>query len=791
MKPLMGNIGLRRLNLTQAVRRTNAVKVVVGLLPGLMSGVLLGTVLGTSSLAGAQQADASFLLSAKLSDLPSYFPGYLGNGYVSTLTSPRGTENTRTFMVALMDYAPGDMSRPALVPGWTDIDFRAGTGNEHYGWLNRASLRESQFSDYDQTLDLHAGVLTTRYTFKDHGHDSAIRVDTLLSESTPHVGATRLQLTPDYDGIVQLSFALTLWAQHAPRFPMAQMSGSEMEEAVAANDLGFEAQPPATADREAVWYPGFVQLRSAEGDRDTRSLWLSGQAEHGLSMGEAAAIALPADAAVQAVSVRRDPYRLSLDVSIKVERGHTYAFSKFAAFSRAGWGGDATADLAEARAARDKGFEHLLQDQRAAWQALWQSDIQIEGDDRAQRVVHSELYNVLAASTPETGWAMGACALTTGYANHDFWDSDTWIFPALLLLYPQRARSLVTFRERTLAAAQERARKHGFNGAMYPWESDPEDGSDQTPHSAFVLSESEIHVTAEVAIAQWQYYLATQDRNWLRQQGWPVIREVARFWASRASYDAQNRRYEILHVNSVAESEGDVPNDTFTNLSARKALQIATQAARLVGEHPDALWERIARQLYIPVDSAAHHHLPFDPSIAMLNQDFGGGPLSLLFLPSLDLDLSPELRRGDYDYAVRTAPAGRVGSFSMGLAPHTIAAANVGDITAATGWFDANYSGGTLKPPFNVRTETAGNNTGYFITGSAGYLQSLLFGFSGLRIREQGLVQAFPAQLPPGWKAMTLRNVQFRGQHLDIRIARSADGAVHVIRTVRTAHEPS
>ncbi|MBV9912927.1 MAG: hypothetical protein JOZ93_10120, partial [Sinobacteraceae bacterium] len=305
-----------------------------------MKCLLLGALLGLSSLAAAQQ-DASFVLSAKLSDLPSYFPGYLGNGYVSTLSSPRGTENTRTFMVALMDYAPGDMSRPALVPGWTDIDFRAGPGNEDYVWLNRALLREPQFTDYKQALDLHAGVLTTSYTFKDHEHDSAIRVDTLLSESSPHVGATRLQLTPDFDGIVQLSFGLTLWTQHAPRFPLAQMTGPEMEEAVAASDLSFEAQPPATPDREAVWYPGYVQIRNAEGDRDTRSLWLTGQAEHGLSMGEAAAIALPADAAVQAVSVRRDAYRLSLDVSIKVERGHTYAFSKFAAFSRAGWGGDA------------------------------------------------------------------------------------------------------------------------------------------------------------------------------------------------------------------------------------------------------------------------------------------------------------------------------------------------------------------------------------------------------------------------------------------------------------------
>ena len=65
-------------------------------------------------------------------------------------------------------------------------------------------------------------------------------------------------------------------------------------------------------------------------------------------------------------------------------------------------------------------------------------------------------------------------------------------------------------------------------------------------------------MNADVAIAQWQYYLATHDRDWLRAHGWPVIREVARFWASRATYDARGHRYDILHVTSVAESNTDI-----------------------------------------------------------------------------------------------------------------------------------------------------------------------------------------------------------------------------------------
>src|SRR5215469_77998 len=507
--------------------------------------------------AARADTDPSFVLRAGLGDVPGYFPGYLGNGYISTLTAPRGTEATRSYLVAFMDYTAGDMSRPAAVPGWNEIDFSSSAPGGPQSWLNRAPVNERHFRDYQQTLDLRAATLTTRYRYLDRSRETAVEVTTLVSEASPHVAATRFTITPDYDGTVRVSFPLMLWAQHAPRFPLAEMSGPEMEEAVDAYGLTLQPQPPATPDRAAVWYPGYTEVRAADGDTGSLSLWLDGQAVQGLTMGMAAAVGLPQGVSPQDVTLRHDRYRLALDVSVQVQRGRTYVFTKYVALSRAGWGGSATDDLALARQARERGFDRLLEEQRTAWDALWQTDILIDGDARAQKAVHSELYYILASSTAATAWAIGACATTPGYANHVFWDSDTWIFPALLLLHPERAKSLVAFRERTLEPARHRASEHGFAGAMFPWESDPENGSDQTPHSAVVLADTEIHVNADVAIAQWQYYLATLDREWLRAHGWPVIRDVARFWASRVTWNVQAHRYEIQHVTSVAESNND------------------------------------------------------------------------------------------------------------------------------------------------------------------------------------------------------------------------------------------
>jgi len=64
----------------------------------------------------------------------------------------------------------------------------------------------------------------------------------------------------------------------------------------------------------------------------------------------------------------------------------------------------------------------------------------------------------------------------------------------------------------------------------------------------------EIHVNADIAIAQWQLLLATGDVAWLKEYGWPVIREIAQFWVSRVEYNPAGRRYEIHHVTSPDEA---------------------------------------------------------------------------------------------------------------------------------------------------------------------------------------------------------------------------------------------
>lgn len=742
----------------------------------LQASLGLGLVL-TPMIVRATPAD--FELVASPADLAAYFPTYLANGYFSTMSSRRGTRATHAFMVALMDYTPGDVSRPALIPGWSGIDYSDGRA-----WLNRVSLTPSAFRDYRQVLDMHAGTLTTRYRWVNGGRSSDILVSTFVSQADPHLAATRLTLTPRFSGAVRLEFSLRLWPPPAHRFALARLTLAQMQAAVAASGQSLQAVAPATADRAAIWYPGQTEIDASGGSARHRVLWVRGRARYGLAMAEAAAVrfGLPPDTPPPVTRLLKTPHRLALEIRLDVRKGATYTFEKFIAASRADWGAGARTDAALAEAARRGGFAVLRDQHVAAWHRLWRSDIVISGDPAMQRALHADLFYLLENSTADTAWPMAACGFSPNYLGHVFWDNDSWDFPALLLLHPRRAKSLVMFRYRTLGAAMARAKAHGFRGAMYPWESDPQYGTNQTPRFAWRNALREIHVNADVAIAQWQYYLATGDKTWLRHYGWPVIHAVARFWDSRVTYDAARHRYEILHVVSPDEDYDNVDNDTFTNAVARKALRIAGQAAHVLGVTPDPRWATIAAGLYLPYSRQQNRYLDFGAGVAHDRKTWMGSTLAWLVYPPLDLHMSETVRRNDFNFALHALKSDGDDPNDMLMVMLSVNAATLGDAPAAYHWLRRSVVGFD-KPPFDVRSETVTNNTGYLLSASGGFVQNFIYGFTGLRVEGASVEAVYPPVLPPAWRALTLRDIAIRGKRYNITITRDAAGVTQLQQT--------
>src|SRR5258708_12838405 len=94
------------------------------------------------------------------------------------------------------------------------------------------------------------------------------------------------------------------------------------------------------------------------------------------------------------------------------------------------------------------------------------------------------------------------------------------------------------------------------------------------------------HLPADVAIAAWNYYCVTQDRNWLREKGYPILKETADFWASRVERNGPGH-YDIRNVVAADEWAENVDNNAFTNAAARANLLYATEAAPLFALTPD------------------------------------------------------------------------------------------------------------------------------------------------------------------------------------------------------------
>ncbi len=261
--------------------------------------------------------------------------------------------------------------------------------------------------------------------------------------------------------------------------------------------------------------------------------------------------------------------------SRKMKAGETYRFS-IAGSSITSAHHDDPLNEAERLTiyAKLEGRERLLQFHQKSWEELWKSDIQIEGDAQAQQDVHSMLYHLYSFSREGTALSPSPMGLSgLGYNGHVFWDTELWMYPSLLVLHPEIAHSLMEYRFQRLDAAKRNAFSKGFKGAMFPWES-AETGVEETPVWA-LSGPFEHHITACVGIAAWNYYSVTQDKNWLREKGWPILSETANFWASRVERNGPGK-YDIKNVVAADEWAENVDNNAFTNAAAKANLQFAT-----------------------------------------------------------------------------------------------------------------------------------------------------------------------------------------------------------------------
>jgi alpha,alpha-trehalase len=293
--------------------------------------------------------------------------------------------------------------------------------------------------------------------------------------------------------------------------------------------------------------------------------------------------------------------------------------------------------LIEARASlrHAGGFAALLEPHTLAWEHLWERwRIDVAADSpRIEQVLNLHIFHLLQTVSPNTV-DLDAGVPPRGlhgeaYRGLIMWD-ELFIFPLLNLRIPDITRALLMYRYRRSRRARWAAGKAGYKGAMFPWQSGS-DGQEQAqtlhlnPASGRWIpdnSQLERHINIAVAYNIWQYYQVTMDHDFMSFYGAELIIEIARFWASKVSYNESSGRYEICKVMGPDEfhdaypgaDEPGIDNNAYTNVMAAwifwRALEMLDSLPETrrdfimedlgLGQEELDRWEDIGRKLYVP-----------------------------------------------------------------------------------------------------------------------------------------------------------------------------------------------
>ena len=683
----------------------------------------------------------------------------IGNGYLST----RGAfeegypgDHRATFVHGVFDDIPITFTELANIPDWRSL----------YVLLNgeRFSLDSGTVESYERRLDMHTGILTRTVRWcSPSGLTATLTFERFASLADEHLLCLRCTVVPEYDGSLEIRAALNSNVDNRGIHHWYWI------------DQGLH--PGTDPGQEVV----FLRTRTRAPEID---LALSMRIEaHGVE---------PQSSFWDAQGVP------TLSVAFPAEQGKAISLDKFVGIATS----RDTADpvrMAVEHVNAVQGWEKVVDAHRQAWAEEWdRSDVQIEGDPEAQIGIRFSLFQLLiAAPRHDDRVNIGAKTLSGfGYSGHSFWDTEIFMLPVFIYTAPHIARNLLEYRYQRLPAAREKARANGFDGAQFPWES-ADTGDEVTPtwvphfddRTRLVriwTGDIEIHISADIAYSSCLYWKITGDTEWFVERGAELVLDTAKFWASRAEWDAEQDRYEYNDVIGPDEYHDHVDNNAYTNYMARWNLQKALEVLDWLRAHapdkaqeltqkldlsPERLghWKEVIDRIYLPMhpdglieqfegyfqrrDVDLTSLEPREISAQALFGIEGCNETQILKQPDVLMvqyllreEFTDEQVRMNYNYY--TPRTDHTFGSSLGPSIQAIMACEVGKPEDAY----EHFIRAARADLYDVR-----GNAGDGIHGASagGIWQAIVFGFAGLRFKEVGW--ATHPRLPAHWTRLSFK----------------------------------
>jgi alpha,alpha-trehalose phosphorylase len=450
------------------------------------------------------------------------------------------------------------------------------------------------------------------------------------------------------------------------------------------------------------------------------------------------------------------------------------------------------------------GFPALLSGQEQYMDDFWQrSDVKVmtnparakASTTAVQQAIRFNLFHVLQASARAENTGVPAKGLTgAAYEGHYFWDSEIYVLPFLTYTAPRIAKNLLRFRHGMLDKARERARQLNQRGAMYPWRTI--NGEEASAY--YAAGTAQYHINADIMYALKKYIQATDEEEFLFDEGVEMLVETARLWRSLGYYSPRKGEQFSIHcVTGPDEYNTVVDNNVYTNLMARENLLYAAETVERVKQRrPDLYtalvhktrlepsevteWKHAADRMYVPYDERLKINPQDDHFLEQEPWDFDRTPadkypLLLYFHPltiyrhqvikQADLvlamfllghEFAPDLKRRNFAFYDPIT----TGDSSLSACIQSIMAAEVDEMDKALEYAKA----ATLMDLGDV----AGNvKDGCHIAAMGGVWMVFVYGFAGMRDYNGEL--CFWPSLPEVFHCVRF-NLIFKGQTLEVDV---------------------
>jgi alpha,alpha-trehalose phosphorylase len=439
-----------------------------------------------------------------------------------------------------------------------------------------------------------------------------------------------------------------------------------------------------------------------------------------------------------------------------------------------------------------KDFQAFLEDQTVYLHHFWkQADIEISGDPKIQEGIRFNLFHLLQSAGRDRFSNIAAKGLSgEGYEGHYFWDTEIYMFPVFLMTQPEIAKRLLLYRYSILDHARNHAKNMGHGkGALFPWRTI----SGTECSSYYPSGSAQYHISADIAYSFIQYFLVTEDLAFMKEFGGELLFETARLWIDTGHFDGAS--FKIDAVTGPDEYTCVVNNNYYTNAMAKHNLVWAAKIYHLLEGQLGALnekislemdeillWQKAADQMYLPFDKKRVINPQDDTFLHKAVWDFENTPkdhypLLLHYHPLtiyryqvckqadtvlahflLEDEQDLETIRNSYNYYEKITTH----DSSLSTCIFSIMASKLGDKHKAYEYF--------IETARLDLDNTHGNTKdGLHMANMGGTWLAIVFGFAGLRIKEEGIY--FNPSLPDNWKGYAF-TIQYKGRVLQIKVSK-------------------